>query len=101
MSADTLHLVLTYHWYDETASGRKRIEYRAMTPKWMALIYERRDTIKRVRFSRGYTKAVQEFAVELIDIGPCPIHGWTGNYFRVHFSDLPKTNTPGDDAIMN
>jgi hypothetical protein len=81
----TLHLTLTHHWYDETASGRKRIEYRTMSPYWMRMLYERRDEIKRVRFSRGYTKTTQEFDVTLIDIGPCPIAGWAGNFYRIHF----------------
>ena len=86
--SNQLHLVLTHHWYDETAAGRKRIEYRRMTTHWMILIYERRDTIKRVQFSRGYTRTTQTFAVDKIDLGPCPIPGWDGQYFRIHFSDL-------------
>ena len=100
MSADTLHLVLTRHWYDETAAGRKRIEYRAMSPQWMRRIYEARASIQLVRFARGYTKTTQLFAVTLIDIGPCPIPGWSGDFYRIHFTDLP-TNTPGDDAIVS
>lgn len=86
--SEQLHLVLTHHWYDETAAGHKRIEYRCMKPRWMRLIYERRDMIKRVRFSRGYTRTTQTFAVDKIDLGPCPIPGWSGQYFRIHFSDL-------------
>jgi hypothetical protein len=88
--SEQLHLVLTHHWYDETQAGRKRIEYRRMTPHWMRLIYEQRDKIKRVRFARGYTRTTQSFAVDRIDIGPCPYLGWDDNYFRIHFSDLIK-----------
>ncbi len=91
MSAHTLHLVLTHHWYDETtkAVDPKRIEYRAMSPRWMVLIYERRHLIQFVRFARGYTKTTQTFAVSLIDIGPCPIPGWDGDYIRIHFTEKP------------
>jgi hypothetical protein len=100
MSADiTLHLVLTFHWFDETAAGRKPIEYRTMTtvPKkgpnkgrripsrWMREIWDRRDRITAVRFARGYTSNVLPArAVTLIDIGPCPIPGWSGDFIRIH-----------------
>jgi hypothetical protein len=83
-----LHLVLTYHWFSETVSGRKRVEYRKMTPRWMRLIYERRDEIAFVRFARGYSSCMATYAVTNIDIGPCPIPGWDGQYFRIHFTDI-------------
>jgi len=102
MSTDTLHLVLTFHWYDETAKATdpKRIEYRKMSPKWMRDIYENRHLIAKVRFARGYTKTTSLFTVTSIDIGECPIAGWSGDFIRIHFTDLPA-NTPGDDAILS
>lgn len=94
----TVHLPLTFHWYDETESGRKRIEYRSMETidkklrivpsKWMRDIWEKRSEITHVRFSRAYTKTIMLFRVEKIDIGPCPIEGWTGDYIRIYFADL-------------
>jgi hypothetical protein len=96
----TLHLTLKHHWYDETAKEKdpKRIEYREKTERWMKLIYDRRARIERVRFSRGYTKTTAEFTVIHIDLGPCPIPGWAGDYIRIHFSDIP-CNTHGNEAI--
>ncbi len=102
----TLHLVLTHHWYDETASGRKRVEYRAMKSIithglfkgarrdsiWLNMIWNKRDQIKHVCFSRGYTSTRQTFAVTKIDIGPCPIPTWTGQYFRIHFEDIQNNS---------
>jgi hypothetical protein len=84
-----LHLVLTHHWYNQTESGAKRTEYRAMTDRWRRQIWERRDRITAVRFARGYTSRTLTRSVESIDIGPCPIHGWAGDYYRIHFS-LPN-----------
>jgi hypothetical protein len=81
-----LHLVLTYHWYDETAHGSKRIEYREMTPRWRKLIFDKRDEITHVRFARGYTATMQTYEVEKIDVGSCPIDGWNDQYYRIHFS---------------
>jgi hypothetical protein len=81
-----LHLVLTYHWYDETAHGSKRIEYREMTPRWRKLIFDKRDEITHVRFARGYTATMQTYKVEKIDVGSCPIDGWNDQYYRIHFS---------------
>lgn len=102
----TLHLVLTHHWFDQTTKSKdpKRIEYRSMTTletkgpnrgmptrtRWYKLIYEQREKISRVRFARGYTKTTATFAVSKIDIGPCPIPGWAGDYIRIHFTDLPQ-----------
>lgn len=30
----TLHLTLTYHWWDKIASGEKNAEYRRFTANW-------------------------------------------------------------------
>ena len=64
--SDTLHLVLTRHWYDDTAAGRKRVEYRSMKNPangkpsvWYARIWLKRYWIKTVRFSRAYTSTTQ------------------------------------------
>ncbi len=81
----TLHLVLTHHWYDQTESGAKLTEYRAITPRWKRMIWDRRNEITHVRFSRGYTSRTLTRAVEMVSIGDCPIPGWEGQYFRIHF----------------
>lgn len=88
----TLHLVLTRHWYDETtkAENPKRTEYREITKRWMKLIYERRERIKRVRFARAYTTTTATFRVTGIDIGPCLLPGHTGERIRIHFVDEPQ-----------
>ena len=80
-----LHLPLKHHWYDETERGAKCIEYRVMIPRWEKQIWQKRDRITHVRFSRGYTSRTLLFPVERIDIGPCPIPGWAGEYYRIHF----------------
>ena len=87
MKAKTLHLVLTHHWFDEILTGRKNVEYRAMSPYWKRLIWERRHKITHVRFQRGYSKSPKTitFPVFLIDVGECPILGWGSRYFRIHF----------------
>lgn len=85
----SIRLVLTNHWFDETLSGQKRIEYRAITPRWMRLIYNRRSILCLVTFSRAYTKTTATYFIQDIDIGPCPIPGWNGDFIRIHFTDLP------------
>jgi len=81
-----LHLVLKHYWFHATVYGDKRIEYREMTDHWKKRIWDRKEEITTVRFSRGYTSEVVEYAVDLIDVGPCPIEGWDGYYYRIHFS---------------
>jgi hypothetical protein len=82
-----LHLLLTEHWFTETEDGHKLIEYRTMSPHWKSRIWERRHTIQKVRFQRGFKKnpKTMVFNVVKIDIGKCPIEGWDDKYYRIHF----------------
>jgi len=81
-----LNLVLTYHWYDEVLSGRKRIEYREITHYWCKRIWLKRDTFKTVTFARGYTNEVIRYNVTEIDMGVCPYPEWPEQYYRIHFN---------------
>jgi len=83
-----VHLVLTYHWYDEMTAGRKHIEYRAITPHWKRLLWDRREQIKYARFSRGYTSTTITRLVRSIDTGPCPYDEWHGEYYRLHLGPV-------------
>ena len=82
-----VHFVLKRHWHAEMLAGRKDIEYRAITPYWTARLTRR--PVTHAAFSRGYT-ARGRFVrpVTLIDIGPCPYPGWTGNFYRVHLGPI-------------
>lgn len=62
MTGRLLHLVLTFHWYDEIASGRKTVEYRKSTPFWRKRIWEKHPD--SVVFHRGYTKERMVFKVD-------------------------------------
>lgn len=80
--SDTVELVLTYHWYDMIASGKKRIEYRKNTAYWRKRIIGK----KNARFRRGYNATCMEFKIKKIDEGPCPYEGWDDpDYLRIHF----------------
>lgn len=87
---DTLHLMLHGKWFDTIRYGNKRVEYRQIKPRWTTQIWEKRDTLKTVVLHRGYTANVIRAAIYDIDIGPCPYPGWSGDYYRVHFT------LPGD-----
>lgn len=84
-SAITIHLVLTHHWFAEMESGRKCVEYRANSAHWLRLIWNRRERITHVRFSDGYSKRTITRPVEKIELGPCPIPGWSGTHILIHF----------------
>ena len=81
-----LHLVLTYHWFDEIESGRKRVEYREKKSYWIERVWANREQIKTVTFSRGYTSKTITFNVDKIDQGSCPYPEWDDRYIRIHFS---------------
>lgn len=82
---NAIHLFLTYKWFDLTARGSKTTEYRDRIlyhrPIWL-----RRHELTHVIFHRGYTSTTITVAITGIDIGPCPIPGWRGDYIRIHFN---------------
>ena len=98
-----LNLVLTYHWYDEIASGRKNIEYRAMSKKWMRDIWDKRGNViaNGVRFQRGYTQTSMICEIDDIDIGPCPYEGWDGEYIRIHLTSNARTKPRCAATMLN
>lgn len=67
----TLHLTLTYHWWDKVSSGEKKAEYRRFTEGWR----KRLNGLKRgdlVVFHRGYTNRTLTRRIEQIRV----IGGW-------------------------
>jgi len=65
----TVSAILAYRWYDEIEPGRKRTEYRGICDYWTHLLWDggRRDAVKRIKFSRGYTQRKMIFSVKRID----------------------------------
>ena len=87
-----VHFVLKRHWHAEMLAGRKDIEYRAITPYWTARLTRR--PVTHAAFSRGYTARGRFIRpVTLIDIGPCPYPGWTGDFYRVHLGPIMHNNS--------
>lgn len=80
-----LHLVLTYHWYDETKRGRKRTEYRKITENWKRQIWGKRNEHTHIRFARGHTSEMIVYQFIGVDVGNCPIDGWDNEYYRINF----------------
>lgn len=89
-----LTLVLKRHWFAMTESGEKRIEYRLMNEHWEKRIWDQRETFTHVRFLKGYTSFGRTYKITNIDIGYCPIPGWMGHFYRIHFEDIPDAAHP-------
>jgi len=85
-----IHLVLTYHWFDEMLAGRKDIEYRRICGKWCLDIWLKRGKITHARFQRAYDKNPRTILrpVTKIDIGTCPYPGFDGDYYRLHLEPM-------------
>lgn len=89
MKAEELvHLVLTYHWFDEMLAGRKDVEYRAPVAHWRKHIWMRRSAIRFACFYRGYSSTRIVRFVNMVDEGPCPHEGWRGVYYRLHLGPI-------------
>lgn len=67
----TLHLTLTYHWWDKIASGEKSAEYRRFTANWRKRLADVRPG-ELVVFHRGYTNRTLACRIEQIRV----ISGW-------------------------
>lgn len=72
----TLDLVLTFHWFDMIAGGKKKYEYREATPYWDRRFIKSGCrgyicVIKHydfVRFHRGYSNDTMLFSIKNIDL---------------------------------
>lgn len=64
----TLNAVLTYHWYDEIAAGRKRVEYRDINDYWTPRLWDggMAERVRAIRFSRGYSNTRMTWEVREI-----------------------------------
>lgn len=67
----TLHLTLTFYWFEEIAAGRKTCEYRRFTDGWRKRLngWQRGDLIV---FHRGYTGRTLTQSIKDIRV----ITGW-------------------------
>lgn len=84
-----VHFILKSVWFEQTKDGTKNVEYRPVTPRWTAILSKNPNV---AIFSRGYTKIGRVVRViEKIDVGPCPIPHWSGDYYRIHLA--PKETT--------
>lgn len=63
----TLHLTLTYHWWDKVASGEKKAEYRRFTANWRKRLADVRPG-DLVVFHRGYTNRTLTRRIEQIRV---------------------------------
>ena len=95
-----LFFVLKKIWYDQIASGKKTVEYRAMTPYWakrlQRAIFAYNNGIDlndwTVTFRLGYSRKYPDIVrhITKIDTGKCPYEGWPGNYYRIHFDEMKQ-----------
>lgn len=56
---NTLKVVIKGEWFDEIASGRKKIEYRDVTPFWDSRLFDKdgnRRNYDSIEFINGYNK---------------------------------------------
>ena len=62
-----LHLTLKKRWFDEIASGKKKVEYREIKPYWTKRLLDRDGKpIKYdlIFFKNGYSRGCPEMIVE-------------------------------------
>ena len=81
-----LNLILNFHWFSEIEAGRKSIEYRRMIPRWEKQIWQKRHELTHLRVRRAYTPQTLTLPISQIDVGPCPIPGWSGDFYRIHLT---------------
>lgn len=75
-------------WFAKIWNGEKSVEYRSVTPKYKKLA----EWIGNARgvfmmFYIGMMRTGPRLLVQVtaIDIGPCPLEGFDGEYYRISF----------------
>lgn len=54
---ETLKIVIKKQWFDDIASGKKKIEYREVKPFWESRLYDstgKKRQYKEIEFINGY-----------------------------------------------
>ena len=68
----TVSANLAFRFYDEIEAGRKRTEYRDITPYWAHRLFKGENfegaQASHIKFSRGYTKRCMTWTIRRIDI---------------------------------
>lgn len=91
----TLHLPLTFHWWDEIAEGRKTCEYRQFTEYWRPRIgcLKKGDKIifRRGRFGQTLTRTVENVRLVVGWNLPNEVYNYFGKpneekFFEIQFS---------------
>ena len=88
-----LNLVLTYHWFDEILSGRKKEEYRQPSEYNLRLMCDFKNGLpvdfkpfERVRFRKGYTSIYADFEIK-------------GMFLDLFKNEIPEGFKNGDEVI--
>ena len=57
--------ILAYRWYDEIATGRKRVEYRDICDYWTRILWAdgAKKRVAAIKFNRGYTPQTMTWQV--------------------------------------
>lgn len=63
----TTHLILTYYWFDEILSGRKKVEYRRNCSHWRKRLLN--GSLDYVVLHRGYTPTTMTWKVKKVKLG--------------------------------
>ena len=75
-------------WFAKVWNGEKTIEYRAVTQKYKKLatwIGKSRGVFMVFYIGMMNTGPRLLVQVKKIDVGKCPIEGFDGDYYRIHF----------------
>lgn len=80
----TLHLTLIWKWFDLIDQGKKKVEYRNMTPYWISRL--RSKGFDEVLFRNGYGKHRPSIKRECLGI----TENHDTNEFEIHLgNDIP------------
>ena len=76
------------YWFAKIWNGEKVVEYRKVTPKYKRLAdWVGNDRPRFMMFYIGMMPTGPRLLVQVskIEIGPCPIKGFDGDHYIIHF----------------
>lgn len=75
-------------WFAKIWNGEKNVEYRSVSPKYKRLadwVGNAKGVFMMFYIGMMATGPRMLVQVSRIDIGKCPIEGFDGDYYRIHF----------------
>ena len=86
---ETLKIVIKKEWFDEIASGKKKIEYRDISPFWTSRLYDKNGKKRAydlIEFINGYNTDARRMITKFEGFQK------RGNFYNIQVGKIVKSS---------